>query len=275
MNKRSEKITDIWSSKGHSILCPQHGPFVDLKRHCHNITRFFTFENPYDSSSISSWFQIASGIKEVVYISDMFDETSMWCGTAIEYENEKSKFHSRLIEELTRFNFIWSGLEAFIDSIELPPCQSQRGKINSVNYFLKNNYVDKYPPIAYYSETVNYLQRLIIKNTWYGDAKTLFSAGKCESEEQLGLKVVYKIRNLLAHGAFEFSEPDGWHHTKPLDIAIVQASSRIILFSIQMLILLTSETLKFNIAQLHESEEEGVIATKFIPHMHLKAFKHS
>jgi hypothetical protein len=65
-----------------SVICPKHGPLVELKRHCHNIARFFISENPYDQSTVASWFQIASGINEVIYISDLFDDLAQWCGPA-------------------------------------------------------------------------------------------------------------------------------------------------------------------------------------------------
>ena len=94
----------------HSIICPTHGPLIDLKQHCHNLAQFFISANPYDFDPVTSWLKISSGITEVKFISDLFDPDVMWCGSAMEYEDAKSEFHSRLICELTRFIFIWGGI---------------------------------------------------------------------------------------------------------------------------------------------------------------------
>lgn len=84
-----------------SILCVKHGPLIGLDRHAHNIARFLIYENIYDEELISPWFRIASGINKVHYVSDKYDNYVQWCGPAIDYENEKSKFHSKLIHALT------------------------------------------------------------------------------------------------------------------------------------------------------------------------------
>lgn len=54
---------------------------------------------------------------------------------------------------------------------------------------------------------------MIILNPWYGNSEILFKPNVCEVEELLGLKIVYKIRNVFAHGTFTFSEPEGWNGT--------------------------------------------------------------
>jgi hypothetical protein len=271
------KSKDTWTPIGHSVVCPKHGPLVDTKRHCHNIERYFLSANNYYSSALSSWFGIASGITEVKYISDLYDDNVQWCGTAIEYENAKSDFHSKLIRELTRFNFIWGGFEAYYDSLVFGECPNprKRGIVNTVNYHLKVKYENSFPPLPYYNETVEHLKKLISKNEWYGKTNDLFSGDSCSSESLIGLKVVYKIRNLFAHGAFRFSEPEGWHYETPYDIGIINTSSRILLMTMQMIILSAVKELKFKIPQLHKSEDEGVKAGIFLTKLHLKSFRHS
>lgn len=257
-----------------SILCVKHGPLIGLDRHAHNIARFFIYENFYDEELISPWFRIASGIENVKYYSDKYDPFVQWCGTAIDYENAKSSFHSKLIKSLTFFNFIWGGFEAYVDTLEIEDCPKYKGKINKVNFFLKNNYLNHYEIPDKYNEVLDVLKKMIKLNPWYDKKNDLCSVNSCESEELLGLKIVYKIRNLFAHGAFTFSEPEGWHHTKPLDYEIICASSRIVLLTIQMLLLSNSNT-NFKVPQLHETDDHGINAGKFAMKMHLKSFKHS
>jgi hypothetical protein len=270
-------IKDTWTPIGHSVVCPKHGPLVEIKRHCHNLERYFLSANNYYSGSLSSWFGIASGITEVKYISDLYDDYVQWCGTAIEYENAKSDFHSKLIRELTRFNFIWGGFEAYYDSLELGECPNprKRGIVNTVNYHLKVKYENNFPPLPYYNETVEHLKKLISKNEWYGKTNDLFSGDYCSSESLIGLKVVYKIRNSFAHGAFRFSEPEGWHYETPYDIGIINTSSRILLMTMQMIILSVVKELKLKVPQIHKSEDDGVRAGTFLTKLHLKSFRHS
>ncbi len=261
----------------HTVLCPTHGPLIDLKRHCHNIYRFFLFSNLYEEPSQSAnWFQIASGITEVKYISDLYDEYSIWCGPSIEYEGERSKFHSKLILELTRFNFIWGGLESFYDELNLENCPKYSGKINAINYALKAEYLPNFSPLSYYVEVLQLLKDKISANTWCGDHEELFKSNECTSKDLIGLKVVYKIRNLFAHGNFKFSEPHEWNPIKPHDIVIISASSRIVLLTIQMLIKVIGYDLNFLVATPGEvPEENGVDARNFLEKMHLKEFDHS
>jgi hypothetical protein len=270
MPKCYSKIKNTWTALGHSVNCKEYGPFLDIQQHSFNIFRFFVCENPYTECTLADWFHLASGIKSVDYTSDLFDSSSAWCRPAYEYEFEKSKFHSKLITELTRFTFIWGGFEAFVDTLNLSACPTKRGKFNAVNYFLTIHYSNKKNPIKFYSELLDYFKKIITKNPWYGDVNELFAIDNCVSETFIGLKVVYKIRNLFAHGAFKFSEPQEWNIVKPFDIQIISVSSRIVLLTIQLLILSTSKNLKFNVYQPDETFDIGCVASNFVKISHLK-----
>ena len=270
-------LKDTWTPIGHSVVCPKHGPLVDTKRHCHNIARFFLASENYYSSPMYSWFQIASGIMEVKYVSDLHDGSMFQCNPTIEYEQAKSDFHSRLIRELTIFNFIWGGFESYCDSYPFTPCPSEkrRGSVNAVNHFLKSTFLDKYPVVQFYYEVIEHFKKILYKNPWHGKSNELFSSDTCTSEKISGLKAVYKIRNSFAHGALKISEPDGWSDVKPFDIGIINTSSRILLMTMQMLLFSRVNNLKFKVSQLHESDEFGVSADKYLQKLHLKSFKHS
>lgn len=250
---------------------------IDLQRHSHNIARFFIYENPYGEELISPWFKIASEIENVIYRSHKYDRFVQFCGPAVDYEISKSEFHSNLIHSLTCFNFIWSGFEAYLDTLSLPssPDKRKRGKISNVNYFLKEIYINNYTIPDDYTETILYLKKMLQLNPWYKDAYNSFNASNYESNELIGLKIVYSIRNKFAHGNFIFSEPEGYNTILPLDNFIIQASSRIVLLTLQMLLMALTDDLDFKIAQLHEVPEKGVDATEFLHKMHLKSFKHS
>jgi hypothetical protein len=122
------------------LICKKHGTLVGVDEHAHRLYTFMLLENPYNGDSIREWFQIASGIIKVDYYSDRFGTFSAYCDTAAEYENDKSKYHQSLITHLTRFTYIFAGLESFIDNLNLPACPHQRGKYNAVANFLKENF---------------------------------------------------------------------------------------------------------------------------------------
>ena len=260
-------------------LCP-NGKFIDIKRHCHNIIRFFNSEHPYDGNPSADWFQLASGITDVRYVSDMFNDEIISCGPGIDYEHSKSKFHSILITELTRFSFIWSGLESILNDYKLPKyVGGQDGKIKRLNYFLTKHYLEKHPIPKGYIETVEFL-KLLLGYTEGNESPSFFIADKNCSQEIVGIKAVYKIRNLFAHGSLKFNEPEEYHYSKknglvrPLDIDIIQTSSRIVLLTLQMLLTLLPTNLNFIVTKQHEYlSGRGINALLFLQNMHLKDFE--
>ncbi len=257
----------------HSIICPTHGPLIDLTEHSYYLSRFFACENPSHDNYIYYWFQIASGIISIEYQSDRYDDSVFQCRPTMEYEEEKSKFHSKLIKALTTFNFIWGGFEAFLNSVNIPECPYQGGKINDASFWLLKNYDPDNVPLRYYPQVVEYLKGLIVKNSWYGDPKVLFKKKNCEGASAEGISIVYKIRNKLAHGDFQFSEPEEWNSEKPLDLPIINSASRIVLLTTQMMLSTFHQNSEFLIDVYHnemEEEEEGVLANIFLKTIHMK-----
>jgi len=263
--------------KEHSIICPTHGPLIETKRHCYNIARLFYLESIFPTP-IAHWFQLASGIDKVVYISDLFENASWACESVVDYENYNSEFHSKLIRELTIFNFIWGGFESYCESYPLQPCPEpkRRGNVNAVNYFLMTHFMNKYPAISYYKEVVEYLHSLLVKNTSYGNHVDLFSPNKCVNECIIGLKVVYKIRNLFAHGVFQFDPTGGYDKNNTYDIPIINASSRIMLMTMQMLLISRGNYKnKIIISRLNRNQDIKVPSIEYISNLHLKSYKYS
>lgn len=68
--------------------------------------------------------------------------------------------------------------------------------------------------------------------------ESLFQIKECNSEHGIGLSVVYEIRNEFAHGSFLFPEPPDWGiEKKALEVDIFSVASRIVLLSIQMILI--------------------------------------
>lgn len=264
------------SKKCISVICPKHGPLIELDLHCHNIARYFIAHNQNYDDYIASWFRIASGIEETRYISDKFDDLVVLCRPAIEYEDAKSNFHSKLITELTRFNFIWGGFEAYYDLLEIPSCPDnrKRGIANNVSYFLGTAFPSRFQILRHYSDVVNNLRDRITLTPSYGKASEIFIADNCTKAELLGLKAVYKLRNSFAHGSIKFSEPEDWSVSKPYDLQIILASSRLLLLTMQMLLLANASAndLEAEIPKFNEIEF-GPKAFDFLSQMHLLSYQ--
>ncbi len=186
---------------------------------------------------------MAAGIKNIEYDKLRFDRyynIGMGCSAADDASYAQNKFENKLIISLCRFNFIWSSLETIID-IVVPPklITNPRGKVNNACFFLKHNI-----PVALsfnaYEEELNLLESSIIENSCYSEIiKDGLSYGDHVSNSGKGLFLTYKLRNKLVHGSLEIpmthQEEAEEMHT---DNYIVELSSRLVLYTIQMLCLI-------------------------------------
>jgi hypothetical protein len=260
------------SNLNHSIICPTHGPLVPLKEHAHYVAKFFVYEHPYEDRDVTAWFQIAAGIKNVEYFGEPFDDSFMWCRPAWEYEDEKSKFHARLIKALTVFTYIWGGFECLTDSLKLRSCPHQKGKINAVCYFLECYFESDFSVLRYYDDLLVYLKKLLDQNPWY-DPQKILKKKNCASVSSEGLAIVYQIRNKLAHGAFKFSEPAAFNSIKPYDIQIIAASCRIVLLTVQMILLVLYKNNNVKVGGnpfYADLDDSGIEAAAYLNTLHLK-----
>ena len=111
-----------------------------------------------------------------------------------------------------------------------------KGKVNAVCYFLKSYFESNYSALKYYDGLLVYLKSLLNCSPWYEPEKIL-KKKDCAGVSSEGLAIVYQIRNKFAHGAFKFSEPAEFNSIKPHDIQIIAASCRIVLLTVQMILL--------------------------------------
>lgn len=209
---------------------------IPIKLHLRGITDYFLAKDPHAYDSIINWFWIASSIDSVDFDGIRYDCAYSVCSPAYEYEEEKQKLHVKLINELTIFLYVYSGFESLLNDFSLPQCPSNNGKINSAKFYLKNNYSKNFNSIPLYSDLLSVLHSLIGKSSLnkYGNN---FSFDNCTDINGVGLKVIYKIRNKLAHGDYRFPEPGDWSSELPVEPEITKVATRLLLLSIQMLML--------------------------------------
>ena len=185
----------------------------------------------------------------------------MMCRPAFEYEDAKQELHNEVVNQLTIFLYVYSGFEAILNNSNITPCKKVRGKINAAKYHIKINFSTYNRSLPLYQESISLLLSLIDqKDSDYQTLKKSFSLDSCTDINGVGLKVVYKIRNLFAHGSFSFPEPLGHTYMIPVQPEIIKLSIRILLLSSQMIMIANSnnETRKielYNSEVIEPSEE--------------------
>ena len=222
---------------------------IPLRQHIRAMAEYFTFWGYHD---VANWFWIASSIVKVDYDGIRYDAAFSYCEPAYEYEFEKQKMHSNLINELTVFLYVYSGFEALLSNMALDECPCLKGKINAPKYFLKKEYETVFSLLPKYKNILVTLKDFV-KRSSLRDIDVVFGLDNCTGLSGLGIKAVYKLRNKLAHGDYSFPEPLDWSGEIPLEPEIANLSTRVVLMTIQMLFLAQDKG-NFKTLQLYESE---------------------
>lgn len=255
---------------------------IPIKLHLRGITEYFLAKEPHTYDSIVNWFWIASSIDSVHFDGIRYDCAYSMCRPAYEYEEEKQKLHVKLINELTIFLYVYSGFESLLNDFSLPKYPSSNGKINSAKFFLKENYSKNFNSIPLYSDLLSVLESLIRKSSLNKYEKS-FSIDNCTDINGVGLKVIYKIRNKLAHGDYSFPEPGDWSSELPCEPEITKVATRIMLLSIQMLMMSVNrsnfEELEFSLSseifEFEDVDECAVNEYDFLSTFHMLSKKQS
>ncbi|MEO1256538.1 MAG: hypothetical protein AAFY41_16850, partial [Bacteroidota bacterium] len=186
------------------------------------------------AADVAGWLSLAACIESVNYDTSYFDPGGGVCGLADIWADRQASLQQKLVTEIARFQFCWAALETAIDSF-VPATTKPRGKINQLCAFLKEQCNDTNNPLGY-GELIDH-----IKLQTNGDRKyqSIFKAvdnwPKFLSGHGYGVYCVYKLRNELAHGAFNIPVDSGDGDEGLLtDIAV---SSRIVLLTLHFLMM--------------------------------------
>ncbi|AET69790.1 hypothetical protein Desor_4365 [Desulfosporosinus orientis DSM 765] len=218
-------------------------------------------------NQISEWLDIASGIKKVSMNSAIFKCNEM-CSQAWEYDFERDSLLSKIVTQITIFNFVWGALESLIDYVSPKDVPTNRGKVNAICDYLNENYkVNK--PIVLYNDVLAELLVNVKKVYHYSELEEKFKLKSFVNLSGVGLQVVYKIRNKFSHGSLCFSEPEEWNLSKPVDDKIVNLATRIVLLSIQM-VLITLFYEESIMIQPYEWGDEEVDLLEYLNILHLE-----
>jgi hypothetical protein len=205
-------------------------------------------------SHAGEWLHLAAGVRRVEIIPDLFDLSGVYCGTVGDYQDARGKAISNYYTELTRFLFTWGAFETVVEAVRLPGWRD--GKIRAVGQFLARRFEpDK---LIHYGCAVSGLKQLISSQQHTLRIKDSdFVADGSYGESGIGLRVVYKLRNSFSHGSIKFPEPQDWGGRPRTDIKAARAATRIILFTIQM-VLITQFSSSGILIKYQDHSQEGM-----------------
>jgi hypothetical protein len=186
----------------------------------------------------AEWLEVAASVERVEVDTSYFDDSTELCGTAYDYQRARSLDVSSLVTELTMFNLVWGSLETVIKLIDPPkvPKGVKGGRTSLVDralYYLKIDYEPR-SPVPFYKDTVAAFndalkgwQPRLLEHSCLVDHVSLSG---------ISLGVVRRIRNEFAHGAAHMPEPDEDSDGDGSNAKIINLSSRIPLYTIQLLL---------------------------------------
>lgn len=206
---------------------------ISLNDHCERLSLILQYN--FISEKSANWLRVAYGVKSIDYDGMLRDSSFTMCRPSYEYESSKRKVHNDIVNEMVRFNIIWSGLEYLLTDLTLEKCPHKKGKVNSASYFLSNNSLLE---LDEYDMFLEELLRIIPLIEDKRLAQKIKNLPEWLSVEGKGLFIVYKIRNMFAHGDFLFPESKEYDEMGEVnhEDKLINVASRIVLLSIQMLL---------------------------------------
>jgi hypothetical protein len=190
----------------------------------------------------AEWLDVAAGVCNVEVVTSRFDGCTMYCEPMLEHENARSELITSLVTQLTVFLFIWGAYETVTDIIDppsIPPRLRMKGANSAVDrtiFFLKEE-----TPLQAYLDVLKKLKELLHERLEYLEFLRLGALPPHMGTSGIGIDFVRKVRNKFAHGAAFLPMPDDWADNSlekgSHDPVLIAISSRVVLFTIQMLLL--------------------------------------
>lgn len=206
-------------------------PITEHAYEVRKVMKYLHFIHGKDPQGLMiDWLNMAAGVSKVEIVTEKYDSSIYLCESALAYERDRSYLWSELSQELISFNFIWGSLEYLIKDM----CDkygkastTMRGRI-----FLRNNY--KYDVIPEYEISYYRLLEFMLSNM----SEEIPNDFDDESFIAKGLILTSKVRNMFAHGSRGLPEIEDYSEGLSIDIELINLSSRITLFIIQMILII-------------------------------------
>lgn len=206
-----------------------------MKDHLDDLAEYFNGLEFPEFADTANWFSMAWAIKTTEYERAKYVYELDPYQVANEYMQATQKLRTKLMDNIARFLYMYMGFESLLNNLTLDPCPNNDGKINAATYYIKVN-SSLVPSLTHYEDYINLLKELIINSSLH-DLESLFSTNSCTCEKGMGLKVLYRLRNKLSHGNFEFPMDEDISAFMPLEPEITKLCSRLLLISIQIIMI--------------------------------------
>ena len=189
----------------------------------------------------AEWFEVASGIRNISLVTAFYDDSLAYCETPRNYENARSDFLTEFTTYLGIFIFTWGGLEEVLKMINPSriPAQIKKGGGNVFEravYMLKTNY-QRFDKLYFFDDIVYEFRTILEKTPSYKSISDSMCIEPWMNDFGFGFDLVRKIRNKLAHGALVVPSLNYDNKPKLSEIMLLKHSIRIILFTVQMMLL--------------------------------------
>lgn len=216
-------------------------------------------EEEYLSSlSVFDWLRVAASIESVFVNTLPFAEGVMYCSGAAEYEDKRSDLLSEVLKDQLRFTFVWGAFETLAKIID-PPIVPKNVKarcsiVDRVAYLLKNAFdQSNFIPWGYNYWLGELKIALGSSDTFY--VKKHFTLTACAGHSGLAISIIRRIRNQFAHGIVNLPEPEKYTGKKPTEPVIVKLSTRLVLLTMQMMLLAKYQTPRWNDENIPDFDE--------------------
>lgn len=228
----------------------------ELHEHCANVAyalgilenyRDHISLNRHDVERIYNWLWLAGSIVNVEVDFIRHDINFGYCKDADYYQLNTETLQRRFATQLTTFNFAWVSLEGLISAIISKSQLKKYGKINAACFLLKQQ-LERTPAIPHYKEYLLDLLQNIVNHPYYKNDINFDI--EISGKSGLGIRSVYGIRNSFAHGALrlpQLNEDDDFLANPEIDIRIIEVSTRIVLLTMQALLMAQLKDHQFDV----------------------------
>lgn len=226
---------------------------LNITDHINYLYEFICLAEDYCPTSFNQlldWLKLAASINKIELISDPFDNF-MYCGKALDYEDEVAKDREKVVLSFTSFLYIWSAFEQLVPNFISKKRIRKLGKISAILDHLKNNF-DNNKSIPALDELISLLENLT-KETFFNK---YFNKYKNMDLIEKSIRYSYIIRNNYVHGEFIFPEPKSHTEEEHFFEMIPYTCSTLILIIIQILFIIEYKDDPYDFIKLNESNDD-------------------
>ena len=246
-----------------------HPPVVELTAHCTALSKLLhalAYQHPeiaaeegetYGWSQPAEWLDLAASVVKVDVVTAQDDISLAYCGSALEYENDRNRLLSQLATAITIFSFVWGAFES-VTKIVKPPSipKPERKDGNDKPVARVIHALRPLKPDGVYHCRLAQIRDLMAALPAYRESLPVDLVPVTAAEAGEGIDLVRRIRNKFAHGAAALPQRDDWNGKDTLDNRLVRLSCRTVLLTIQMMLRVHFAGQSFDV-ELYECDTVG------------------